>query len=252
MAAGRAKLAIGEGVSVWVLEAPDGFGDAHVHAHHAIQITVCLRGELSLANEQTIIRTPAIAVAADAPHRFEAYGLLVFIFVEPESRAGRAFHARFFANAALASLDAAELIPSLQPLADTFTAGLSSDRLVAAGRHTVDALVPSGVTCGPDPRVQRVIDYAAAHLDEKLTLTSASAGVPLSPSRLRHLFVEQTGLAFKTYLLWLRLIRALQVYSEGVSSLTEAAHAAGFADSAHFSRTFKRTFGLPATTLERF
>ena len=28
MALGRAKLAIGQGVSVWVLEAPGGFGDA--------------------------------------------------------------------------------------------------------------------------------------------------------------------------------------------------------------------------------
>jgi AraC family transcriptional regulator len=33
--------------------------------------------------------------------------------------------------------------------------------------------------------------------------------------------------------------------------LTQAAHAAGFADSAHFSRVFRRTFGLPATTLTR-
>ena len=72
----------------------------------------------------------------------------------------------------------------------------------------------------------------------------------LSPSRLRHLFVEQTGLAFKTYLLWLRLVRALEIYAEG-RSLTESAHAAGFSDSAHFSRIFKRTFGLPATTLRR-
>ena len=78
----------------------------------------------------------------------------------------------------------------------------------------------------------------------------ASEGVFLSPSRLRHLFVEQTGLAFKTYVLWLRLQRALRAYADG-ANLTEAAHAAGFADSAHFSRTFKRTFGLPATTLER-
>ncbi|WP_164147767.1 helix-turn-helix domain-containing protein, partial [Stenotrophomonas maltophilia] len=76
--------------------------------------------------------------------------------------------------------------------------------------------------------IQRIIAYAAAHLDAPLSLDKASAGIHLSPSRLRHLFVEQTGLAFRTYVLWLRLFRAVQAYSEGLS-LTEAAHAAGFA-----------------------
>ena len=114
----------------------------------------------------------------------------------------------------------------------------------------VEALAPASPAPLPDVRIQRVIDRAAEHLDESLGRAAAAAGVYLSPSRLRHLFVEQTGLAYKTYLLWLRLIRALEVYAEG-KSLTQAAHAAGFADSAHFSRTFKRTFGLPATTLER-
>ena len=51
-------------------------------------------------------------------------------------------------------------------------------------------------------------------------------------------------------MLWRRLIRALEVYAGG-QSLTEAAHMAGFSDSAHFSRVFKRFFGLPATTLTR-
>jgi AraC-like DNA-binding protein len=98
--------------------------------------------------------------------------------------------------------------------------------------------------------VRKIIDQATANLNQPLDLAAAAAGVYLSPSRLRHLFVEQTGLAFKTYVLWLRLVRALQVYSEG-RNLTEASHAAGFADSAHFSRIFRRTFGLPATTLTR-
>jgi AraC family transcriptional regulator len=83
-----------------------------------------------------------------------------------------------------------------------------------------------------------------------VSLGQAAEGIYLSESRLRHLFVEQTGIPFKTYLLWLRLISALDHYARG-NSLTQAAHAAGFSDSAHFSRTFRRTFGLPATTLTR-
>jgi len=251
MALGRAKLAMAQGVSVWVLEAPQGFGDAHFHAHHAIQITLSLTGALMLADAATTIRQPAIAVAADAPHRFEAHGLLVFIFIEPESRIGRALDRMLFANAALAAIDAEELAPIVAPLRATFDLGLSQDDLLAVGRAVVERLAPAGPAPLPDARILRVIDHATARLDGSLEIAAAAAGVHLSPSRLRHLFVEQTGLAFKTYQLWLRLVRAIEVYAEG-NSLTEAAHQAGFADSAHFSRTFKRTFGLPATTLERF
>jgi AraC-like DNA-binding protein len=249
MALGRAKLAMGQGVSVWVLEAPDGFGDAGVHAHHAIQITLALRGSLMLTTGGETLQGPAIAVAADARHRFEAHGLLAFIFVEPESWAGRALTQALFHDRALAALDPATLAPAAG-LAATFEAGLDAEALLAAGQAALQRLAPAGPAPLPDARVRRIIDHAAAHLDGPLSLSGAAHGVHLSPGRLRHLFVEQTGLAFKTYVLWLRLVRALQAYAEG-GTLTEAAHAAGFADSGHFSRVFKRTFGLPATTLTR-
>ena len=90
MALGRAKLAIDRGLSVWVLEAPDGFGDAQLHAHHAIQLTACHNGDLTIVGEKGAVSAPGIAVAADAPHRFEARGIITFLFVEPESAAGRA------------------------------------------------------------------------------------------------------------------------------------------------------------------
>ena len=250
MSLGRAKLAMGQGLSVWVLDAPRGFGDAQLHAHHAIQITACLSGELALMDAERTVRAPAIAVAADTLHRFEAQGLLVFLFVEPEGRAGRALHEMLFARAPLAELDAVALLPAVAALRTCLDVAMSVPEMLAIGRQGLEALAPFGPAPRPDPRISRVIERASANLDESLGAAAEAAGVFLSPSRLRHLFVEHTGLAYKTYLLWLRLVRAIEVYSEG-RSLTESAHAAGFADSAHFSRTFKRTFGLPATTLER-
>ena len=243
-------MAISQGVSVWVLEAPHGFGDAAVHAHHAIQITASLSGDLALSTESTTLRAPILAVKADELHRFEAHGLLAFMFVEPESQMGRALTASLFSERSLVALNPCHVGALFSPFAATFEDDLDKDELLRLGRAIVEQLVPGTQGRLPDPRIQKIIDYAVAHLDEPLSLESASQGIYLSPSRLRHLFVEQTGLAFKTYVLWLRLVRAVQAYSEG-GSLTEAAHEAGFSDSAHFSRIFKRTFGLPATTLTR-
>ncbi len=49
---------------------------------------------------------------------------------------------------------------------------------------------------------------------------------------------------FRRYRAWHRLRAAIREVVGG-SSLTAAAHAAGFADQAHFTRSFRRTFGAP-------
>jgi AraC family transcriptional regulator len=238
------------GLGVWVLEAPEGFGDAAFHSHHAIQLTVCLAGTLRLIGATTSVSGPCVAVAADARHRFEASGLLAFLFVEPESRRGRALTEFLFREGELAAIDSPEFRANVEPLRSAFVTDPGRPDLLASGDAAVAALAGGDLAPEPDPRIRRIIAQASARLDGPLTLAQAAEGVFLSESRLRHLFVEQTGLAFRTYFVWLRLFRAVSLYAEG-SSLTEAAHEAGFADSAHFSRIFKRTFGLPATTLAR-
>jgi AraC-like DNA-binding protein len=80
------------------------------------------------------------------------------------------------------------------------------------------------------------------------SLASLAAVVGLSPGRLMHVFTESIGVPLRPYLLWLKLQRAAAAVSTGVP-LGEAAHLAGFADAAHMSRTFRRTFGVPPSAL---
>jgi len=65
----------------------------------------------------------------------------------------------------------------------------------------------------------------------------------LSESRFLHLFSQELGIAWRPYLLWRRMICAVKAIMNNTSA-TEAAHMAGFSDSAHLSRTFKSTFGM--------
>jgi AraC-like DNA-binding protein len=61
------------------------------------------------------------------------------------------------------------------------------------------------------------------------------------------LFARDVGTSIRSYRLWRRLLRALLAFAQG--DATTAAHAAGFADLAHFSRTCRRMLGYTPTAL---
>lgn len=192
---------------------------------------------------------PVILVAADARHIFEASGVVAFLFIEPESTAARAIATRWLAAASLAEIEAEALVPAIAALRERFAANCPAIELIAIGRALLSAIAAEVPSSPPDARVQAMIDFTGSNLDRPLTLSMAASRAHLSPSRARHLFASDTGLPFKTFVLWQRLERAVELYAAG-RSLTQAAHEAGFADSAHLSRTFRKTFGIPASMLE--
>jgi AraC-like DNA-binding protein len=55
-------------------------------------------------------------------------------------------------------------------------------------------------------------------------------------------------MSVQSYLRWKRLIAAISASALG-ASLTQAAHAAGFADSAHLTRVFRATFGISPSSI---
>ncbi len=241
-----------EGASLWLMEAlaasDNSVNATDFHAHHAVQLTFSLGGQFELHTLDQTISADA-AVAPDVSHMFKAVGPVAILFIEPESRAGRSIARRLFDKTALSAVPpdlAADLIERLKLAANG--ADKSGASLIALGKSLVARLAGDVEAELPDPRVQKIGAYVAARLDGRITLIAAARSVGLSPGRVRHLFVQQTGLPFRTYLLWLRMMTAVGVFAGG-GSLTEAAHEAGFSDSAHFSRTFRRMFGIPAASL---
>lgn len=246
--AGRGRIIVWEGASLWVLEAAEEVAQTDFHAHHAIQVTLALAGDFELRAAGERLTGPAVAVAADASHIFRATGLAAFLFVEPESGAGQALAASCFGGKALGVLPEPALRPLLDRLAARFGANADDPEMIRIGREILAALTGSAAAVATDRRVQAMIAFAGDNLGNPISLPAAASAACLSPSRARHLFVEQTGLPFRTFVLWLRIKRAVEIFAAG-ASLAEAAHEAGFADSAHFSRTFRRNFGLPAAAL---
>jgi len=246
------RILFWEGASLWIFSAPPGerYPKTALHSHHAVQVTLALTERVYFDSEAGRVSGVAMAIAPDAPHVFEGTGLVAHLFIASDGQAGRKLVRGLFSNGPIASIPLEQLGDLPSRLRATFEdPGHRDDDLRAIGR-SLTARLAGGHTDAeaPDLRITKMIAWVTARLDQPVSLRDVAKIICLSPGRTRHLFVQQTGLPFRTYLLWLRLTRAVELFGGG-ASLTEAAHSAGFADSAHFSRTFRRMFGIVAASL---
>ncbi|WP_246053016.1 helix-turn-helix transcriptional regulator [Leptospira semungkisensis] len=101
-----------------------------------------------------------------------------------------------------------------------------------------------------DPRIQKIVDLITAMPHEDHSAKDLAEFAGMSISNLEHQFKKEVGIPFHSFRTWFRL--KLTVYSllHGMSH-TDSAHRAGFFDSAHFTRTFRATFGLPPSEIFR-
>ena len=249
--AATGRIHFWQGGSLWL---GSGHGRSEWHTHHAHQIALALDGEFRFRTERSGPWTTyeAVIVTSHCAHEFELDGITVaHLFVEPESQEGRALSRRF-PPLDISALPVADAQAAAQALFSAARDGADADALKAAARAALARLsATSPASCavqGVDARIARALDFVASRVRTPVSLADAARAAALSPSRFRHLFVQQTGTSFRAYLLWLRINLAIEAAAAG-ASWTEAAHAAGFADSSHLTRTHKRMFGIEPTAI---
>ena len=214
------------------------------HSHHAVQIILSLDATVRIhAGDGEWRGVRGAIVRPDAPHSLDPCGaLVVFLYVDPESREGRWLMRSLREPVTMLTPDQFESsLPRLQ---------LFWERPPNASEMSelVHSLVGS-LCVGPPPvrrmdeRVTRVLDFIRESGAMRIRLEDAASTVFLSPSRFAHLFATEVGLPFRRYLLWRKLTRAMLLISRG-STLSAASHASGFADAAHMTRTFHQMFGM--------
>ncbi len=213
-----------------------GFSSS-AHAHHSVQLIMTMRGSLRVRGYRgRWRRCGAVLVRSDVLHEIVAEGETVLIaFVDAESELGAALRDRITRD--LVCVPPREVARWRAALGTTLTKE-SVGRWV--GRYLLRRRRP--VTL--DPRVASVVAFVRQHLEtpDDLSLVALAARAGVSRSRFMHLFTQSLGVPLRPYILWLRLQRAACELMRG-TSVTEAAHHAGFADAAHLTRTFRRMLG---------
>lgn len=219
---------------------------AEWHAHDAIQLVWGVDGTVRVASDDGDVEMGAAIIPSRTAHAiFADHTRLALILVEPLGARGHALQ-RFAANHVRSDL-APRLAAHAPPVWPS-----NAIHVLAWCDGLVASLVPGAPTPSDDaairPEVRAAVRYVDDALDAVPRLADAARRVGLSPTRLTHLFSAQVGMPFRRFVLWSRLRRAALAVKAG-ADLTEAAAEAGFADSAHFSRVFRATFGLAPSTV---
>lgn len=191
-------------------------GATDSHAHYAHQLMLSTGAPFTAKLDGSIHTAQRLLVASLRPHAIVAAPAPLFtIYAEPQCLGVAAL---------LAAQDGVH-----EPTLDSLAAALQ-----AQPRQQL-----------ADARLQRALDQVDALLSGKVSAAAVADAAHLSLSQLERLFSAQLGLPVRRLVLWRRLRLAIRFILLG-NTLTHAAHAAGFADAAHFSRTMRSLFGVRA------
>jgi AraC-like DNA-binding protein len=225
-------------------------GSTVLHESPAIKICISLEGSFQLrtADDKPGQSYASAIIPAGHPHAIEGDGHKMAMFLlAPEGELGQL----------LISITSEHQISSIpehifntirreinifeNPDADEY---IYEQAYISIIRRITKDFKPSAI----DPRVSQSIAWIRAGRDSGILVKDIAAEVELSESRFSHLFTEHVRVPLRRYLLWLRLRDALHLLAK-IESLTETAHEAGFADSAHLTRTFRSALGITPSAL---
>lgn len=229
----------------------EGAGTISPHSHYAIQLVIGapagLRVQIGRHGEWQPCAGALVPSRATHSIDVDDCAWSIVLFIEPETLAGKAVTARL--QGRLELLDAAFVAQAAERVERAWRIEQDADAVASVCMQLVQEVSGTSWREPSDPRVLATIEFIRRKVDEAISLPEVARAANLSPSRFRHLFVKETGMPLRTYVLWRRLLYVWTLVTRG-DSLSSAAHAAGFADAAHLSRTSRSMFGLAPSALQ--
>lgn len=120
------------------------------------------------------------------------------------------------------------------------------------GLYAVQPRRPKALKGGlPGRRLNRVLDYIGANLEEDLHLSKLAEIAGMSPHYFSELFRRSTGLSPHRFVLAAKIDRAKQLLRDPRHSVLDTALAAGFQNASHFARTFRHFVGVTPKEFQR-
>ncbi|GHO82953.1 helix-turn-helix domain-containing protein [Dictyobacter formicarum] len=176
----------------------------------------------------------------------------------PSSAVRERLRSAFFKLHADASTPSANLSSTLQTSSSPTTTGpgdMLQRELMLNGLEEILLLATRESTQQTrqtlDSRVQSLLQMMAENLKAHYDIETLAAMVALSPSRLSHLFKQETGSSLINVLIALRLDKAARLLEFTNHTIATIAEEVGFSSPFYFSRQFHQRFGQSPSEYRR-
>ena len=224
--------------------------DADNHKHWMLQLFYAFDNDLQINVNGNDIRCKCIILNSDVVHSFDAHARPCFtMLIDVASPLALELRNRHLLQKEFHIFDK-----------ETFD-GMQLDSLpqepidiIKYEHFTATLFRAMDITISPvriyDERIIEVIKQFETCDCTEHSIKEIAKSLALSPSRLSHLFKEQTGIPLKSYAL-LHMVQKAYLSLLQSGDITSAALGAGFDSPSHFASTSKRLTGMSASGISK-
>lgn len=212
------------------------------HVHRSVTFAVSFSGKFEFQCNDEVLSCRGMVIQPNVRRKLinSNGSCLAFIHIDPFSPIGMKIFNLKHAYSVLDSDQIRQVVKLLHTyflthttLDEVTTTSLITDVVgelkLPVGQHKLDKRITSSIQL--------------IKTSENITLTELALKSNLSVYRLSHLFKEQTGISFKAFRLHTKLVKALKAIFDH-QSFSKSSYSGGFADQAHFNRTYMAAFGI--------
>ncbi|MGJ4744815.1 helix-turn-helix transcriptional regulator [Leptospira sp. SA-E8] len=214
------------------------------HSHYAATLAISLKNNISIETEKGREEYRVALVGPNTYHKTVSPGVeMIALLIDPETYEYSSISE--FANIGeVKKLDISPFLPLIERLWELYYGKLNDEEAWELHLDLLRSVYPfQKLEKVMDERIIQIANTIRKEMPDSIRMKEIGKNFSVSEDRLIRLFKENLGIPMRRYLLWVRILEAAKLLKEG-KSLTDAAHSAGFSDSAHFTRTFKENFGF--------
>jgi AraC-like DNA-binding protein len=224
--------------------------EAVEHRHYPLEIHIGLEGMFRMDLGRGWREFKALVIDANRPHRFDGReGWQALLMMDPRGMSALRLRREVLRGEAYAAIDPERVLPFVDPLLGCCGRARSIEEIGTLCDGLALSIAGGGAAEDPpNRRMAEILGILKGLPEKRISAAELARRAGLSESRLAHVIKEGTGMPTRQLLLWFRLMEAVERIFAGMS-FTDAAYEAGFADSSHLSRTYKRMCGLNLSDL---